>query len=74
MVRMIRRLPRQLPGGDRAVDNLAGCGTQRMKIGPVEILAADVDNSERLAIDFDGDLFRSLCERDLAPRRQGGAH
>ena len=74
MVRMIRRLPRQLPGGERAVDNLAGGGAQRMKIRPVEILAADVDDCERLAIDFDGDLFRSLCERDLAPRRQRRAH
>ena len=69
VMRMIRRLSRQPTGRKRAVDDRAGGGTQGMEIGPVEILAADVEDRERLAIDFDGDLFRSLCERDLCPGR-----
>src|SRR5204863_5949465 len=70
MMRMIGRLPGQLSGRKRAVDNLAGGGTYRVKIGPIQVLAADVEDTERLAVDFDGDLFRPRRELDLCPGRR----
>src|SRR4030095_1721790 len=73
MVWMIRRFARQLAGRKRAVDDLAGGGTQRVQIWSGEVLVGDVDHRDRLAVDLDGDLFRPLCEPDLRQTRYGGA-
>src|SRR5260221_7470090 len=71
MMRMIRRLSGQLTGGKRAVDDFSRGGAQRVEIRPVQVRAADVEDGERLAIDGDGNLVRSLRERDLGPAREG---
>jgi hypothetical protein len=44
-----------------------------MEIGPVQILAGDVENREWLSIDLDGDLFPSGGELYLPPNRECGA-
>jgi hypothetical protein len=73
MVRMIRGLPGQLAGRNRSTDDLPGGRTQRVEIWPVEILPADVEHGERLAIDLDRDLLRSLRDCDLCVNRRRNA-
>ena len=41
-----------------------------MEVGPVEVLAADVKNGERLSIDLDRDLLRPGCDLHLRTGRQ----
>ena len=60
MVRVIGCFARELTGRDGAVDDLARGRAQRVQIRTVEVLAADVEDRERFAVDFNDNL-RRVC-------------
>src|SRR5215213_348139 len=73
MMGMVGGFSRQLPGGKGAVDDRAGGRAYRVEIRSVQILAADVQDRERLAVDLDGDLFGRLRDFDLRAGRRRDA-